>query len=732
MPGAPSRLASIPFAVGVGVVLLALAGGIATYLILTGATPLKPTRNIVIWLLGLNLVLVLAMLGMIGWQIYHLWKARRAGIAGARLHVRLVSLFSMVAVLPALVVAIFASVTLDRGLDAWFSERTRAIITNAQTVAEAYVNEHAKLIRGDIVAMASDLNRNSYLFLSDPGRFSQLLTNQAAVRGMPAVFLVNEKGVDILHVIADEKQLHISPPPPAAIAEAKKGKTVVLPPNRFSVVRALIKLKSFTDTYLYVLRPVDPKVIRHLMETRAKRREYNALEGRRYGVQVTFGLMYVGLSLIFLLAAIWFGLGVASYLVTPIGGLIAAAQRVAEGDLDVSLPVRRKEGDIGSLARAFNRMAAQLKKQRRELLDASRQIDERRRFTEAVLAGVTPGVIGLNASGAVRLVNTSACTLLGQDESSLIGSRLAESHPAFAPLLEKAMTRHRDTVQDHITMTRDGATLNLLVRVTQEREGAGKRGFVVTFDDITDLIIAQRSSAWADIARRIAHEIKNPLTPIQLSAERLKRKYLKEITSDREVFEKCTDTIVRQVGDIRAMVDEFSSFARMPKAVLEKQEVRTLVREAVFLQKVGLPHIDLKLQLPEHPVTARLDARLFGQALTNLIKNAGEAIETANMRGEGPEKGRIDVKVTSDHDLIHIDIIDNGCGLPRENRQRLIEPYMTTREKGTGLGLAIVAKIMEDHGGSLKLLDAPAVRSGGHGAMLRMTLPALHARNNTP
>jgi len=728
-PAAPEEqqqtLTSIPFAWGMAIVTAALLSSVATYMILTGLTPFVPTREVVLTLLGLNLVFVLLMTAMIGWQIYHLWQARRSGIAGARLHVRLVSLFAIVSALPALIVAVFASVTLDRGLDAWFSERTRAIIDNAQNVAEAYLREHALVIRGDVAAMANDLNQAHDLYVQQSPDFTNIFTTQAALRALPGVFIIDNKGDDLLHAVVNQSKIKYIPIPKVDFEKADTGEVVIFHPSiQSSLVRALIKLKAFDNAYLYVYRYVDPDVIRHLQQTLLKRNEYDQLEGRRFKVQLTFGLTYVGITLIFLLSAIWFGLGVANHLVTPIGRLIHAAKRVAEGDLDVKVPVSRQEGDIGSLGRTFNIMTGKLQQQRQDLLDSGRKMDERRRFTVAVLSGVSAGVIGLDNKGKVRLANRSALTLLGLDKEKLVGADLGQAVPEMAELFDQARQRQR-TAQDHIDITRDNVTRNFLTRITTEKAGSGKRGYVVTIDDITELVSAQRTSAWADVARRIAHEIKNPLTPIQLSAERIKRKYGKVITEDREVFDKCTETIVRQVGDIRCMVDEFSSFARMPKAVLETADIRETVKEIAFLQKVGLPGVSLTTDIPDQPVMAAIDRRLIAQALTNIIKNAGESIE-AKRENDKDLQGAIAVKLHVENENAHIDIIDNGIGFPNKDRQRLIEPYMTTRSKGTGLGLAIVSKIMDEHHGQLTLADAPQSADGqGSGALVRLELPVL-------
>jgi two-component system nitrogen regulation sensor histidine kinase NtrY len=382
--------------------------------------------------------------------------------------------------------------------------------------------------------------------------------------------------------------------------------------------------------------------------------------------------------------------------------------------------VRDSEGDLAQLGETFNRMTAELRSQRDDIVRARDVIDSRRRFTEAVLAGASAGVIGVDGKGCVSILNRSAERLIGSTEAEALGKPLAEVFPELAGILDAARSGAR--MQDQVTITRKGRERNLSVRVTSEQAADAEHGYVVTLDDITDLVAAQRTSAWADVARRIAHEIKNPLTPIQLSAERLRRKYGKTITDDPAVFEQCTDTIVRQVDDIRRMVDEFSRFARMPKPVIEAEDIADTVRQAAFLMRVGLPDIDIDVEIAENPMPARFDRRLVSQALTNLIKNAGEAI--AAVPPEELGKGAIHVYAARDGDDVVIDVVDNGIGLPKENRSRLLEPYVTTREKGTGLGLAIVGRIIEEHGGVIELHDAADKIPGQRGAWIRIRFAA--------
>jgi two-component system nitrogen regulation sensor histidine kinase NtrY len=718
----PHSRRSLPFTIGLITMVLSLCSGLATYLILTGLTPIVPNHTVVVGVLLINLLLVLAMLGTIAWQVSGLWLDKRRHVAGAQLHVRIVSLFSVIAVVPAILLAVFASVSLDRGLDHWFSFRTKSIIQNSIDVATAYLQEHGQVIRSDTVGMAKDIDEAVNLVQSQPQGFGNFLTAQAAIRALPVAYLIDGSG-KILATAASSPEFPYRAPPQAAMSLAKKGQVIVIAPGQTSMVGAIKSLSNFNDTYLYVVRPVNARVLQQLRVTRANVAEYQMLEQRRAGVQVAFGLMYVAMALTLLLSAIWIGMWFANRLVAPIGQLMGAAEEIAEGNLGVKVDVNPADGDLAVLGSTFNTMASELKSQRDELVGANATLDERNCFMEAVLSGVTAGVVGVDTDGTVNLVNRSAETLLGAKEKKLTGKKLIEAVPEFAPHLKSAEEQKKRPATDQVTLRRGGAERNFAVRVTSE--GAGQ-GYVVTFDDITELVSAQRSTAWADIARRIAHEIKNPLTPIQLSAERLRRKYGGSITKDREIFEQCTDTIIRQVSDIGRMVDEFSSFARMPKPVMELNDVREIVREAVFLFQVSRSDIKFELDLPENPVMTMSDQRLLTQAVTNLVKNASEAIDTAvEADPDRAGSGQITAKVNTEGDSVHITVIDNGCGLPDKDRGRLVEPYMTTRTKGTGLGLAIVQRITEQHGGKLRLADAPKRDGKILGASVQMDLPIL-------
>ena len=715
------------FWIGLVTVSLALLSGLATYLILTGLTLIVPTHQVVVTVLLINSLLIMAMIAVIGWQIWGLWVARREEKAGARLHIKIVGLFSVIAILPAILLAVFASVSLDRGLDHWFSTRTKAIIFDSGNIAKAYINEHGQIIRSDILAMARDINDAAKDANNNPNRFKALLVAQASLRDLPMAFLIDGQG-QIVDTAANRLKIGYKSPSNAALQSAKDGKTVIITPNgQSNRVGAITNIENLDDTYLYAARPVNPKVIRHLERTRAGMAEYGRLEQRRAGVQVAFALMYVTIALTLLLAAVWTGFWFASRLVAPIRRLIGASDQVSKGNLNIQVAIRQGEGDLHKLSTTFNRMTTVLKDQRDELVTTNEQLTERRRFTEAVLSGVTAGVIGLDMKGLVTIANPSAVELLGKARTDLIEKNLADIVPEMSDLLTKVEVEARkNRFHDQIHLYVNEIERTFAVQITRERGSDKDYGIVVTFDDISELVAAQRNTAWSDVARRIAHEIKNPLTPIQLSAERIRRKYGKVIPDDdREVFDKCTDTIVRQVGDIGRMVDEFSDFARMPKPTMELQDLRQTVRETVFLFQVANSEITFENELPEDAVIQSYDRRLISQALTNLVKNASEAITGAIEKSDDADAyhGHITTRLYADDGHVIIEVIDNGCGLPRKDRRRLVEPYITTRKKGTGLGLAIVRKIVEQHLGKLELKDAEARNGSEGGASISMILP---------
>jgi two-component system nitrogen regulation sensor histidine kinase NtrY len=706
--------------VGPIVVALALLSALATFLVLADFTPIAASHYWVLGLLAGNAIAILLLLAIIAREIWPVVQGRRRGRAGARLHVRIVGLFSVIAAAPAILVAIVASLTLDRGLDRILS--TRDLISSTLVVAEIYGREHLQALRGDTLAMAITLTQAKPLFDQDRDRFRQLFTAQASLRGMPGAMLISRDGTTILKAEFNNSVQDLALPPAEALAKVSDTEPQITPLPETNLLAAIIKMRGYDDTYLYVARPLDPRVIALGSKATAMLEAFDSLQARRLGVQLAFALMFAVIALTVLLSAVWIGLNFVNLLVAPIRRLIGAANIVSTGNLYVQVPVRPSEGDLAQLGETFNKMTQELRTQRDDIVRARDLIDSRRRFTEAVLAGASAGVIGVDAAGRISILNRSAERLIGTAASEAVGRPLPEVVPELVDIIAAAPSGPQRLLQGQVTLNRAGRERILSARVATEQSSDPQHGYVVTLDDITELVSAQRTSAWADVARRIAHEIKNPLTPIQLSAERLRRKYSKTITEDRAVFEQCTETIVRQVDDIRRMVDEFSRFARMPKPVIAAEDVADTVRQVVFLMRVGHSDIDIEAELAEDPMPARFDRRLIAQGLTNIIKNSTEAISAVPPAELG--RGRIHVSTARQGEDVVIDVVDNGVGLPKENRTRLLEPYVTTREKGTGLGLAIVGKILEDHGGCIELHDAAEKTPSARGAWIRLRFAA--------
>lgn len=705
--------------------IAAMVTGGATFLAMTGRLPWAAGPRGIFALLILDLVLLICFGALITRRLILLWSARRRDAAGARLHTRLVGLFALVSVLPSLFITVLAVLLFDFGLQSWFSDRVSTAVRESLAVAEAYEQEHRRTINADVLAVASGLSRSGRLLVLDPNQFARILANQAAMRGLTEA-VVFQRGGRVLARTGLGSLLDVAPDlPDDALDRAERGSVVVLSGAEGNRLRALVKLDIYVDTYLLVGRMMDPRVMGHLERTSAAVQIYEEIEGERTGLIITFALIFLLVTVLLLLAASWVGLAFADRLSGPIGRLIAAAERVGAGDLGVRVEGIDPGDEVGTLGTTFNRMTSDLQRQQQELLDANQQIEARRRFIETVLAGVSAGVIGLNKDRCVTLVNKSACELLSLREDQLRGRRLSNLSRDIRSLLDAAEKRGGKMHERQITLSRrDGFNRTFFVRVLAEPGEDGVLGFVLTFDDITELLSAQRKAAWADVARRIAHEIKNPLTPIQLSAERLKRRYLKQIESDREIFETCTDTIIRQVGDIGRMVDEFSSFARLPAPAMSRQDLGRLVGQAVSLQS-GAERRDISFtyEPPKESVYLQVDPGQIRQALTNLLQNAADAIEALQEqeRTDGKEvrPGLVTARLIEGEDSFDVVIEDNGRGLPAHEREKLTEPYITTREKGTGLGLAIVKKIMEDHGGQLSLGD----RTDEKGARIVLSFP---------
>ena len=687
---------------------VSVLAGIATVATMTGSAANGPDPKTILGLLYLDAVLLILLGAVVTRRLVGMWMERRRGQAGSGLHIKLVMLFALVAVTPAILVAVFSALFLNFGLQAWFSERVSTALEESNQVASAYLQEHRKTIRADVSTMANDLNRNATVLVRNRLQFEQYLSSHAAIRSLPEAVVVDSSG-RIMARSALSLSLAFDLVTEDAIEKANKGQIVVLTTDQDDRVRAVVKLDRFADAYLLVGRFVDSSILEHIDRTERAVAQYQSLEKRRKSIQITFVMIFVVVALLLLLAAVWIGITLADQLASPIIKLISAADKVGKGDLKVRVNATRSSDEIGTLGRAFNRMTSEIESQQHGLIEANRELDERRRFTETVLSGVSAGVIGLDDKGRINLPNRSASELLETALEQSIGKNLTDVVPEMAELLSNIIERPDRTHQSELKIIRHGHVRTLLAAVASERLQEDIIGYVVTFDDVSELLSAQRKAAWADVARRIAHEIKNPLTPIQLSAERLKRKYLKEITGDTETFSTCIDTIIRQVEDIGRMVDEFSSFARMPQPTLKNANLSEICRQSVFLECNRYPEIEFKTDYPEDDIHFLCDSRQVGRALTNILKNAAESVTTQSRSEKSGFKGKVGLSLLAegagDDTRISIVIEDNGIGLPKEHRERLTEPYVTTRDKGTGLGLAIVKKILEDHNGELILAD---------------------------
>ncbi len=699
---------------------LALLSALATFMVLAGMVPIIVTRDLVNSLFITNGVLIFILVIFVLAEGVKLFRARRAGQAAAGLHARIVGLFVFTAGIPAILVAAMGWLTLERGIDISFGRYVQELLTTSVEVARSFRELQCRALGREINLMASDLARVRPAFEQNRVFFHEFMRSRSAFLGFPITMLIREDGTIVEKIEFKETEGFLMP----TVEDMKAADDLeawCLIPKDNNIFRAILKIPAFKDTYLVVARGVDQLALDFPRQAEAASEYYDALTKRKLDVQIAFASMYAVVSIILLLSAALLGLNFANRLVTPIRRLIDATDAVATGNYDVEVEVSRREGDLGHLGETFNKMTSELRLQRENLIVANELIDRRRRFTEAVLSGVPAGVIGLDSGGLITVVNPEAARLLDSEPSELIGSPITDIAPELAPLYLEAVSSRSGDAAGEIDWNRQKRERVLSVRISSEHRSHSGEGAVMTLDDISDLITAQRSSAWADVARRIAHEIKNPLTPIQLSAERIRRKYGKVIVQDREIFDQCTDTIIRQVDDIKRMVDEFSSFARMPKPLPESDDLSSTIRQVLFLMRVGNPEIQIVEHLPSQLVTAHFDRRLLSQALTNIIKNATESVGSFAVDCDDASFiGHIDVSLTTSEDRITIDVTDNGKGFPVESRARLLEPYMTTRSSGTGLGLAIVGKILEDHGGGIELLDRMDQQRG---ACVRLWFP---------
>ena len=685
---------------------------IALYWTITNSSnPFGPDPKLVERLTLVMLILLLVLAVIITWRLASLWFARHRGFTGSRLQTRIIMMFSLVSMLPTIIVAVFSVLFFSQGIQSWFDKRVSTALDESVAVAEGYLREHKKNIQGDIIALANQLNREAPSLVGSYDNLLKAVSRYAGFRKLTEAVVIHntpenrqeDEGLKFIH----RGTTHTIPND--VVQDMLKGTVVLLNNEEENFVRAIVSLTSFKDTFLVVGREVDSTVLDHMERTKGSVNEYQRLRTNISNTQIEFSLIFMGVALLLLFTALWAGMIFAATLVSPIRNLIDATERVKAGDLDVRVKEGPRNDEMGMLDRAFNRMTAQLQKNRQELLEINRLTDSKRRLIEAVLSGVSAGVIALDSEKRITMFNRSAVSLLEEEDEALQNVHITNIFPEVESLLKEITHLPESLLQEEITLVRHHRKATFLVRVVREEFSDEIEGYIVTFDDITELLIAQRTAAWSDVARRIAHEIKNPLTPIRLATDRLKRKYQNDV-SDQENYLKYLDTITRHVETIHTIIEEFTQFARMPSAKLEKTDLAAIIQDAVFSEKVVNKNTRFDVGIPEGELWIKADKSQLGQVFTNLLKNASEAMEDT-------KKPCISIQVKAG-DHISVTLEDNGKGFPEELMNRLTEPYVTTREKGTGLGLAIVKKVLDDHGAKLLITNSKDKKGKVQGAQV--------------
>jgi len=678
--------------------------GFITIAILTDLTPLPSSLTVLIAVLNLDLVLALLLGAIIARPIIRRWITKKYGPAGSRLHMKMVLSFGLVAIIPALFVIMFLGMFLNTGMETWFSEKVKLAINTSSSVAQSYLKEHQKNIRGIALAMANDLNRSAYRLQQNPRLFTTVVSSLTEIRNLSEAVVVDSSGNTLarsqlsfslgFNFSTDELL--------KGVLSSRVGEVWIISDKNDNKVRAGVKLEGFVDAYLLVGKFVDAQVLDYISQTIGAANQYGLIERNRDNLQIKFLFVFALIASLIVLVAISIGWQIATTISTPIGQLIDAADKVRRGDLTTRIEtnISHDKDEVGKLSSAFNKMTEQLNSQQKGLISANKELDERRRFIEVVLSGVSAGVIGLDRNGCIYFPNRSATDLLSINLEKHAGETLENLVPEMKDLLTEIQLNPEKNAEGDIELLRNGVRKNLVVSIAAEKINKEILGFVVTFDDVSELLSAQRKAAWADVARRIAHEIKNPLTPIQLAAERLKRRYKGEIKTDQKTFLLCTDTIIRQVKDIGKMVDEFSTFSRMPQPKLVEMNLIELIKESIFLEQNRFSTIDYIFKNESKISLIFADREQISRALTNILKNASESIEQIKSQNY---QGKILIELIENEEVFKINISDNGLGFPIHLLDRVIEPYVTTRDQGTGLGLSIVGKIMEDHNGELQL-----------------------------
>lgn len=690
-----------------------MCSAVATfYTVKTGDELLGPSPQAVMRLVVSNLLFLCFMGGLVIFRVRGLWKSIRRNTGTTQLQRRILLMFSTLTILPALVVSLFTVFLFYLGMQSWFHSRVSTALNESVNVAQSYLLEHQSIIRADAIAMAADLDRQLIRIMGTPGVLNSIINRQAALRSLTEGIVIQDNRIIAQTALSfalafervDEDKRH----------RADQGEAVVWldDPDR---LRALVKLTTLPDTYVLVGRLLDNRVLQYVDNATGAVVEYRKLQQRVAKLQQQFALIFGLLVVLFVLLSVWYGTQFAASVLLPVSRLIHASHKLASGDYEVSVANVTRGDEIAVLVQAFNGMAQEIRTSHQRLLMANETAEERRQFIETVLSEVSAGVIAFDQNEKITLCNYAAVQIIGDDESDhFLGQSILSVFTELHDVLQLMKEQRHEQWRQQLKVSRKGNQRHLFVHLTAQRKGSEVTGYVLTFDDLTALVSAQRNAAWADVARRVAHEIKNPLTPIQLSAERLRRKYSPQINEDLATYQRYVDTIIRHVGDIGRMVDEFVSFARMPAPEFKREDIRSLINKVIFSEKVAHPAIGYQLDYRAEAIHVQADERQIIRVFTNLLKNAAEAIESAVPQQEQQEDGSyrakrhsIDVTVTqrrekATHELV-VTIQDTGPGFPTELLERIMEPYVTTREKGSGLGLAIVKKIVEDHGGEMSI-----------------------------
>ena len=708
--------------------------GIAVFTVLSQVEDISTQSVLLRISFAAALLFLLVLVYFVGRQLVRLWRDRKQRLAGAQLHLRLALLFGFITMIPSILVALFAVSLIDYSLRGWFAERISTAVNESVEVANAYFDEHTRSVRGQILTMANDINREAPRLSTHVEGLNAYISNQTVLRNLSEGVIIDGTG----RILAKSQfafSITFSPLDKRWVEQARAGDVVIITPSRSNKIQAIVKLNSFVDAYLMVGRFIDPNVLTAVDRTKLAAKDYQSLALRQFDLQISLAVMFLVVALLLLFSSLWIGLNLATSIVEPLMNIIGVAEHVRLGNLKQRVTTKDDLDEISRLGASLNRMLDEVSNSREQLVEANKQLDARREFTEAVLGGVTSCVIGLNREGAITLPNQAACDFFQQTATTLIGTKLTTLQPAFQNLFDQSDTR-KDFYESQIVIQPPldppplaggdaqeheiGGDVTLLARLTSERVEGRLVGYVVTFDDISDFLAAQRKAAWADVARRIAHEIKNPLTPITLATDRLMKHYRPQEAKEGQKFDDYLKIIARHVGDIGRMVDAFSKFARMPAPILKPVHILKLLREQTNLIP---PKSDLRIifDFPKTPASILIkgDAGLLRQTFTNITKNAIEAM--TEHRIHHPE---IQIIVALKSESVMITFKDKGAGFAGHDMQKFFEPYMTTRDKGTGLGLAIAQKVIAEHKGIIELANYEHDGTIG-GAVVRITLPLI-------